>query len=152
MKNKCLLFCGLIFAFAFFIIGAKAASAASLFLSPASGSYLVGQTFNAAVLVSSPDQAMNAASSRISFPADKLEIISLAKSGSIFSLWVQEPSFSNSAGTVNFEGIVLNPGFIGASGVSQSHGKSSRDSGQNRGNYGSIWYSGRAPSFFPDPP
>jgi hypothetical protein len=29
---------------------------------------------------------------------------------------VQEPSFSNSAGTVNFEGIALNPGFTGASG------------------------------------
>jgi hypothetical protein len=32
------------------------------------------------------------------------------------SLWVQEPSFSNTSGTVNFEGIVLNPGFIGSSG------------------------------------
>src|SRR3989338_8837245 len=59
---------------------------------------------------------MNAASGVISFSSDKLEVASLSKTGSIFSLWVQEPSFSNSAGTVNFEGIALNPGFTGASG------------------------------------
>lgn len=59
---------------------------------------------------------MNAASGVISFPQDKLEVTSLSKSGSIFSLWVQEPSFSNSAGIINFEGIVLNPGFTGAAG------------------------------------
>src|SRR3990167_8721643 len=76
----------------------------------------VGTTFSVGVYVSSADQSMNAASGVISFPADKLAVESISKSGSIFSLWVQEPSFSNSAGTVNFEGIVLNPGFTGASG------------------------------------
>ncbi|PIY71246.1 hypothetical protein COY88_01350, partial [Candidatus Roizmanbacteria bacterium CG_4_10_14_0_8_um_filter_35_28] len=39
-----------------------------------------------------------------------------SKTGSIFILWVQEPSFLNSVGTINFEGIVLNPGFTGAAG------------------------------------
>lgn len=32
------------------------------------------------------------------------------------SFWAQEPSYSNSAGTVSFEGIVLNPGYLGSSG------------------------------------
>lgn len=59
---------------------------------------------------------MNGASGAISFPQDKLEVAALSKSDSIFSLWVQEPLFLNSAGSINFEGIVLNPGFIGASG------------------------------------
>jgi len=90
--------------------------AASLYLSPATGSYNVGQTFSASVYVSSTDQAMNALSGVISFPADKLEAISLSKSGSIITLWVQEPTLSNTLGTVNFEGIVLNPGFTGSSG------------------------------------
>jgi len=94
----------------------QVAAAASLYFSPSSGSYNVGQTFSVSVYVSSADQAMNAASGVISFPSDKLEVASLSKSGSIFSLWVQEPSFSNSAGTVNFEGIVLNPGFTGSGG------------------------------------
>jgi len=106
--------CLLIFLFAFF--SAEAANAASLYLSPSSGSYQVGKTFSVSVFVSSSDQAINAAGGVISFPSDKLEVISLSKSGSIFSLWVQEPNFSNSAGTINFEGIVMNPGFTGASG------------------------------------
>jgi hypothetical protein len=106
--------CLLIFIFVFFSV--KAASAASLYLSPSSGSYQVDKTFSVSVFVSSSDQAMNAAGGAISFSADKLEIISLSKSGSIFSLWVQEPSFSNSVGTINFEGIVMNPGFTGAGG------------------------------------
>jgi len=92
------------------------AQAASLYFSPSSGTHAVGTSFTVSVYVSSADQAMNAASGVISFPADKLSAEALSKSGSVFSLWVQEPSFSNSAGTVNFEGIVLNPGFTGASG------------------------------------
>ena len=59
---------------------------------------------------------MNAVSGVVSFPWDKLEVVSLSKQGSILSLWPAEPSFSNSAGTVNFEGIALNPGYMGASG------------------------------------
>jgi len=59
---------------------------------------------------------MNAASGIVSFPQDKIEVVSFSKTGSIISLWVQEPSFSNSAGTINFEGIVLNPGFTGTAG------------------------------------
>jgi len=92
------------------------ADAATLSFSPASGEYAVGKTLSVGVYVSSADQAINAASGIISFPKDKLEITSLSKTGSIFTLWVQEPSFSNNAGTVNFEGIVLNPGFTGAKG------------------------------------
>jgi hypothetical protein len=59
---------------------------------------------------------MNAASGVVSFPTDKLQVVSVTKSGSIFSLWVQDPSFSNSSGKVNFEGIVLNPGYTGSRG------------------------------------
>ena len=106
-------FCILIFAF---YISAQVANAATLYFSPSSGSYEVGKTFSVGVYVSSADQAMNAAFGVITFPQDKLEVTSLSKTGSIFSLWVQEPSFSNALGTINFEGIVLNPGFTGSNG------------------------------------
>lgn len=96
--------------------GLRVASAATLYFSPNSGSYAVNDTISLNVYVSSADQAMNAASGVVSFPRDKLQIVSLSKSGSIFSLWVSEPSFSNSDGTVNFEGITLNPGFTGSNG------------------------------------
>ncbi len=100
-------------AFAFRI---HAANGASISFSPTSGSFDVGSTFSVRVLVSSPGAPMNAISGVISFPADKLAVTSVSKTNSIVSLWVQDPSFSNVQGTVNFEGIVLNPGFSGSNG------------------------------------
>lgn len=110
------IFASAIFAFAFLAITPQFAHAANLYFSPSSGSHAVGSTLVVNIYASSPDQAMNAASGIISFPSDKLQAVSLSKDGSLFGLWVQEPSFSNSAGTINFEGIVLNPGFTGAVG------------------------------------
>lgn len=110
--NKLFLFASLLLVFLF----AQVAQAASLYISPSTGSYSVGQSFSVSVYVSSSDQAMNAASGTISFPTDKLEVTSISKSGSVITLWVQEPSYSNANGTVSFEGIVLNPGYTGAAG------------------------------------
>ncbi|MFH1173286.1 MAG: hypothetical protein V1692_02035 [bacterium] len=95
---------------------AKSVQAATLYLHPVSGEHGATDAFAVSVYVTSADQAINAASGVVIFPADKLEVSSVVKSGSIFNLWVQEPSFSNVGGTVNFEGIVLNPGFTGAGG------------------------------------
>ncbi|MFA5359860.1 MAG: cohesin domain-containing protein [Patescibacteria group bacterium] len=98
-----------------FSFGANA-KAATLFFSPSSASCGVGGNVSLNVNVGSADQAMNAASAVISFPPDKLEVSSISKNGSICSLWVQQPSFSNEKGTINFEGVVFNPGYSGASG------------------------------------
>ena len=103
----------IILAFAFLATIPYVAHAATLHFSPSSGTH-TRTTFSVNVLVSSADQAMNAASGIISFPKDKLEVVSLSKIGSIFGLWVQEPYFSNTSGIISFEGIVLNPGFIGS--------------------------------------
>ncbi len=89
-----------------------AAEAASLYFSPSSGTYSTGRNFTVSIRVES-SSSMNAASGVAIFPSDKLEILSVSKTGSIFNLWVQEPSFSNRDGNVRFEGIVLNPGFVG---------------------------------------
>jgi hypothetical protein len=108
-------YAGVLAALLFFFC-AHTASAASLSFSPASGVHAAGETFSVTVTVASSGQAMNAASGVVTFPPDKLQVVSLSKSGSIFNLWAQEPSFSNGAGTVSFEGVVLNPGFSGSSG------------------------------------
>ena len=100
----------------YFLLSAWITLAATLYLSPVSGNYPIGQNFTIAINVSTPDQAMNAAQGTVTFPSDRLEVVSLSKSGSILNLWVQEPSFSNEAGTVQFEGVVLNPGFTGSAG------------------------------------
>lgn len=92
------------------------ADAATLGFSPSAGKFGAGQNFSVAIIVSTPDQAMNAVSGVVTFPPELLQVTSLSKGGSVVGLWVQEPSFSNSAGTVNFEGVALNPGFIGNAG------------------------------------
>lgn len=93
--------------------------AASLYLSPSSENVTVGQTLVVTVGVSSPNQAMNAVSGDVSFPTGQLQVSSISETPSIISLWVRNPSFTNSAGAgdVHFEGIVLNPGFTGSAGV-----------------------------------
>ena len=102
--------------FALFILIPKLADAATLYLSPSSGQYTVGDILSASVIVNTQDKAINNADAVIYFPSDLLEIVSLSKSGSIFSLWVEEPSFSNGAGTISFNGGVPTPGFTGSAG------------------------------------
>jgi hypothetical protein len=92
------------------------ASAATISFSKPSSTLKVGNTFSVTVYVSSAQEAMNAASGTVSFSKDKIQVVSLQRSGSIFSFWAQEPAFSNSAGTVSFAGIVPSPGYKGGGG------------------------------------
>ncbi len=94
----------------------KSIFADTLFISPASGEYRVGQTFSVRIIVSSQAQAINAVSAVLLYPTDKLQVTSISKIGSILNLWVEEPSFSNTQGTVSLEGVVPNPGFTGSAG------------------------------------
>jgi hypothetical protein len=89
------------------------AQANTMFVYPSSGEYSVGTTFSARVRISSQAQSVNAVSGTLTFPRDKLSVVSVSKEDSILNLWVQEPSFSNTQGTVNFEGVILGSGFIG---------------------------------------
>ncbi len=45
-----------------------------------------------------------------------MSVKSISTGGSIFSLWVEQPSFSNKDGIISFNGGVPNPGYKGASG------------------------------------
>ncbi len=92
------------------------AEAASLVLTPSAGTFKVGETFEMKVLVSSQGEPINAISATVAFPKDKLEVISISKQNSKINFWVQEPSFSNTSGVVQMEGVILNPGFSGSNG------------------------------------
>ena len=87
-------------------------AAATMGLSPSTGSVTVGETKTTSVALSSGNQSVNAAQATISFPTDKLEVVGVSK-GNIFTLWTKEPTYSNSSGTVSFAGGVPNPGFQG---------------------------------------
>ena len=90
------------------------AGGASLYLSPSNGTYNVGNTFSVAVMVNTGGVAINAAEATLTFDAEKLEITNISKSGSIFPMWVENPSFSG--GSVSFGGGLLTPGYNGSSG------------------------------------
>ena len=91
------------------------ASAASLYFSPSSGTYSVGQRFNVKVLVSSTDKKMNAAGVDISFSPEDLELVSLSESNSLIDVWGERPTFDNNAGRISMEGLILD-GYQGSSG------------------------------------
>lgn len=89
---------------------------ATLFISPGSGNYTVGDLFSVLVNVNSGGEAINAAAAQINFDNNKLEVTSIGYTRLLFILWTEEPAFSNAAGTIRFSGGLPNPGFTGVSG------------------------------------
>lgn len=105
----------LVFSLFFFLSFFGKVSAATLYLQPSKTQISVGNIVNVQVMVNTTDQTINNAESVIQYPTDLLEIISLDKT-SIFSLWVEDPSFSNNTGQVSFNGGIPNPGYQGSKG------------------------------------
>lgn len=93
------------------------ANAATMSLSPSSSTVATDNIVTIKVNIDTLGKFINNAEGTITFPSDLLQVLSVSKSSSIFSLWVEEPSFSNNAGTVTFNGGVANPGFNGRSGT-----------------------------------
>lgn len=80
---------------------------ASLFISPKEGEFLLDKDFSASVNVDAKF-SINAAEAVLNFDSEILDVASISKEGSIFSLWLQEPIFSNASGTIEFAGGVPN--------------------------------------------
>jgi len=98
------------------LLCAHTSYAAILSISPVSSVVSVGSTISLKVDVDSAGTAINTAGATITFPTDLLEVVSVGDSTSIFSLWVQNPAFSNDAGTVTFTGGLPTPGYAGNNG------------------------------------
>lgn len=93
----------LLLATAFFAYVAIA-QAADLVVSPSSGSYSSGQTFTTTIRAVPAGDSVNAVEATLNFDSDQLSVVSVSKTGSVFSLWTTEPTFSNAAGTITFGG------------------------------------------------
>jgi hypothetical protein len=89
--------------------------AATLSITPSTGVYSSGSTFVARVVVNTQNKPINAAEGTIKFNPQEITVVSVDRSNSIFNLWVTEPTFSNTAGTINFSGG-LPSGYTGSSG------------------------------------
>jgi hypothetical protein len=86
------------------VVVAIPAFAAETLISPATGSYSKGQTFTATMRVNPQGKNVNAVEATLTFDTSKLQVVSVSKTGSVFSLWTTEPTFSNTQGTIQFGG------------------------------------------------
>lgn len=94
---------------ALFLFFSFEALAADLLISPGSGSFSAGQTFTATIQVNPAGDDINAVEAQLSFDPAVMTVVSVAKTGSVFSLWPVEPAFSNGAGTITFGGGHTSP-------------------------------------------
>ncbi len=90
--------------------------AASISMLPASDTVSVGNIISLKVFISTDNKSVNNTEASIRFPIDLLDVLSITKSSSIFTLWVEEPSFSNNTGKITFNGGLPNPGYNGQNG------------------------------------
>lgn len=90
------------------------AYAARFFVESFTQDYELGDSVTFSVYVDSEGAALNAFSGQVAIPVSHADIVSISTSSSITAFWIQQPSFSG--GVVDFEGIVLNPGFNGSMG------------------------------------
>jgi len=99
----------------FFLASSGTTLAATLQISPNTGVYTSGSIFTVRAVLNTSGAAINAAEGTLRFNPQELSVVSVDRSASIFNLWVTEPTFSNSAGTISFSGG-LPSGYTGAAG------------------------------------
>lgn len=90
------------------------AAGASLYLTPSTGTKVVGSQFGVSVKVNTDSQAVNAAEGSVSYDTNLLDVLSVSQGGSIFTLWTANPQASG--GNINFGGGIPNPGYNGTAG------------------------------------
>lgn len=91
-----------------FLFLPHAAHAASLLLSPSSGSFSVDSTFEVSVFLDTQGKSVNTVSAVLNFPADKLQLVSPTTGKSIISIWTAQPKFDNADGVISLQGGIPN--------------------------------------------
>lgn len=93
------------------------AEGASLYLSPNSGTFYVGSTFDVSVFVNTGGENINAVGVDLKFDPRKVQIANPTAGRSFISVWVAQPAYSNIEGTASFQGGVPSPGINTSSGL-----------------------------------
>lgn len=89
-------------------------ASSSLFMTKSASSVSEGSHVTLDVKVKATDQAINAVSGSITFPADLLQIVSISRDSSILNIWTHDPNISRNK--ISFEGVILSPGYQGEGG------------------------------------
>ena len=98
-------------------VPAPAAGPATLALSPSSGSFLTGGTFDVSIILDTKGQSVNLVEVELIFPANKLQITNPSVGKSLIQVWPSPPTFSNSKGRAYFVGGIPSPGINTSNGV-----------------------------------
>lgn len=109
-KNIITVCSAVIFVFLIFSANVRVAEAATLRLSPGSGSFLVGSSFDLSIVLDTKNQPVNFIETELFFPPDKLQLSSPSVGRSIIQLWPAPPVFSNVEGRAYFAGGSPAPG------------------------------------------
>ena len=93
------------------------AEGASLNLSPNSGTFYVGSTFDVSVFVNTGGNNINAVQVDLKFDPKKIQVASPTAGRSFISVWISQPTFSNTEGKMSFKGGIPSPGMNTSSGL-----------------------------------
>lgn len=93
------------------------AQGASLYLSPQTGTFFVGSTFDVSIFVNTGGNNVNAVEVDLKFDQRKLQIASPTAGRSFIAVWISQPTFSNIEGKASFQGGVPSPGINTSSGL-----------------------------------
>lgn len=86
------------------------AGTAGLYLTPASGSYILGQGFSVKIVVVTGGEYINAVSTNLSYPTDLLEVRGVSTNGSFITIWAEN---NVGDGNIRVSGGLPTPGFNG---------------------------------------
>lgn len=103
--------------FYFLILPAEVSAAASLFVSPSTGTFIAGNTLTVSIYLNTGGQFVNAVDVNLSFPPQKLQVVSPSTGKSLVQVWISQPVYSNSEGTMRFQGAIPTPGINTGAGL-----------------------------------
>lgn len=84
------------------------ADAASFYVTPNSGTYSVGTTFDVSIYLDTEGQSVNAIQTKLLFPPDKLQLVSPQIGNSIIEVYTTPPRYDNAKGEVEVIGGIPN--------------------------------------------
>ncbi len=80
------------------------ADTATLYLSPKSGTFFMGSTFNVSIYINTKGEEVNAVDVDLTFPPDIIQVTSPVSGESFVSQWLSPPTYSNATGKISFRG------------------------------------------------
>lgn len=100
-------------------MGAQA-HAATLRLSPGTGSFVLGSTFDVSVILNTQGASVNTVEAELAFPPKILQLVNPSLGKSIVQIWASPPTYSNEEGRIYLIGGIPAPGITTSEGIVQS--------------------------------